>query len=66
VEENDDGDLIVNRRTVQTGDTQDGRVAISDGLEEGEQVVSKGLLRLRAEQKVKIQEDSGKPAEASE
>lgn len=66
VEENDDGDLIVNRRTVQTGDTQDGRVAISDGLEEGEQVVSKGLLRLRAEQKVEIQEDSDKPAEASE
>ncbi|MFO7995109.1 MAG: efflux RND transporter periplasmic adaptor subunit [Marinobacter sp.] len=66
VEENDDGDLIVNRRTVQTGDTRDGRVAVTDGLEEGERVVSKGLLRLRAEQKVEIQEDSDKSAEASE
>ncbi|MCL7943214.1 efflux RND transporter periplasmic adaptor subunit [Marinobacter sp. ATCH36] len=66
VEENDDGDLIVNRRTVQTGNTRDGRVAVTDGLEEGEQVVSKGLLRLRAEQRVEIQDDSDKPAEASD
>ena len=65
VEENDAGELIVNRRTVQTGNTRDGRVAVIDGLEEGEEVVAKGLLRLRAEQRVEIQEDD-QPAEASE
>lgn len=66
VAENDDGELIVNRRTVQTGDTRDGRVAVSDGLKKGEQVVSKGLLRLSAEQRVEIPDDNDKPAEASE
>ena len=66
VEENDDGQLIVNRRTVQTGDTRDGRVAVIEGLQKGEQVVSKGLLRLRAGQRVEIQDDSDQPAEASE
>jgi membrane fusion protein (multidrug efflux system) len=66
VEENEDGDLIVNRRTVQTGSSRDGRVAVTEGLEEGEQVVSKGLLRLRAGQKVQIQDDSDESAEASE
>lgn len=66
VEENADGELIVNRRSVQTGDTRDGRVAVINGLKEGEQVVAKGLLRLRAEQRVEIQDDNDKPAEASE
>lgn len=66
VVENDDGELIVNRRTVQTGNTREGRVAVSNGLEEGEQVVSKGLLRLRAGQRVEIQDNDDKSAEASE
>lgn len=64
VEKNDDGDLVVNRRTVQTGNTRDNRVAVLDGLKEDEQVVSKGLLRLRAGQRVEVQEDE-QPAEAS-
>ena len=64
VEENDDGELVVNRRTIQTGNTRDSRVAVLDGLKEGEQVVSKGLLRLRAGQRVEVQEDE-QPAEAS-
>jgi membrane fusion protein (multidrug efflux system) len=59
IEENDDGDLVVNRRTVTTGNTRDGRAVVTEGLKEGEQVVSKGLLRLRAGQKVTIQEESG-------
>lgn len=66
VEENDDGELIVNRRTVQTADTRNGQVAVTQGLKEGEQVVSKGLLRLRAEQRVEILDDSEASAEASE
>lgn len=66
VEENEEGDLIVNRRTVQTGEIRDGRVAVERGLKVGEEVVSKGLLRLRAGQRVEVQESDNKPAEASE
>lgn len=66
VEENDDGAMVVKRRTVQTGNTREGRVAVIEGLQEGEQVVSKGLLRLRAGQRVEIQDGSDQPAEASE
>ncbi|MDN6319703.1 MAG: efflux RND transporter periplasmic adaptor subunit [Marinobacter sp.] len=70
VEENDEGDLVVNRRSVETGETRDPRVAITSGLEAGEQVVSKGLLRLRAGQTVEIQDndkdDEEQPQEASE
>lgn len=51
------GELVVNRRTVTTGEVRDGRVAISDGLEAGEQVVDGGLLRLRAGQRVTIKEE---------
>ncbi|MBS3805145.1 MAG: efflux RND transporter periplasmic adaptor subunit [Oleiphilaceae bacterium] len=62
IEENDEGDLVVNRRTVTTGNTRDGRAAIMEGLEKGERVVSKGLLRLRAGQKISIQdEDKNQP-----
>lgn len=70
VEENDEGDLIVSRQSVKTGETRDTRVAIVSGLEANDQVVSKGLLRLRAGQKVVIQDDvkaeEKQPQEASE
>lgn len=66
VEENDDGELVVNRRTVQTGEVRNGRVAVEDGLKEGEEVVAKGLLRLRAGQRVEVQESNDQLAEASD
>ena len=73
VTENDDGQLVVDRRTVESGDVRDGQVAVTRGLEAGEQVVAKGLLRLRAGQTVTVMdEDSGadgddsNSAEASE
>lgn len=66
VEKNDNGDLVVKRRTVTTGQTRDGRVAVLSGLEAGETVVSKGLLRLRAGQKVQIQEAKDNTQGASE
>jgi len=66
IEENDDGVLVVNRRTITAGRTRDKRVAILSGLEAGEKVVSKGLLRLRAGQRVEIQDDEKQPQEASE
>ena len=60
VEENDEGNLVVNRRTVTTGETRNTRVAVLSGLEAGETVVEKGLLRLRAGQQVAIQEEDQK------
>ncbi|MEC7814970.1 MAG: efflux RND transporter periplasmic adaptor subunit [Pseudomonadota bacterium] len=62
VEENDDGQLVVNRRTVQTGEVRNNRVEVISGLEEGETVVAKGLLRLRAGQRVEIQDESSQEA----
>lgn len=66
VENNDNDELVVKRRTVVTGDTRDGRVAIVSGLEAGETVVSKALLRLRAGQRVEVTETVGEAQEASE
>lgn len=70
IEKDDNDQLIVNRRTVATGETRGERIAVLSGLAAGEQVVSKGLLRLRAGQNVAIQEDAADdaqtPAEASE
>lgn len=66
VGENDEGTQVVTRRTVNTGETRDKRVAILSGLKEGETIVSKGLLRLRAGQPVEIQDESEKSQEASE
>jgi len=54
--ENDEGKQVVERRSVETGSVRNGRVAILSGLKAGEQIVSTGLLRLRAGQPVKIQE----------
>jgi len=68
IEENDEGDLVVNRRTITAGPTRDKRVAVLSGLEAGEKVVSKGLLRLRAGQKVTVQDkdEEKQPQEAPE
>jgi membrane fusion protein (multidrug efflux system) len=65
VEENDSGNLVVSRRTITTGETRDTQAAVLSGLQAGETVVSKGLLRLRDGQKVEIQKDE-QPQEASE
>ena len=71
VVQNDDGQQVVERRTVQTGNTRDGKVAVTSGLDAGDQVVAKGLLRLRAGQTVTIVDEEGEgkasqSAEASE
>jgi membrane fusion protein (multidrug efflux system) len=60
VEDNDQGQKVVKRRSVRSGEARDERVAVLEGLEAGETVVSKGLLRLRSGQTVKIQKDSDK------
>ncbi|KAA1175654.1 efflux RND transporter periplasmic adaptor subunit [Marinobacter salinexigens] len=66
VAENDDGQLVVNRRTIQSGETRDGRASVVSGLEAGETVVAKGLLRLRAGQSVVIQDEAEQPEGAAE
>ncbi|HDZ36694.1 MAG TPA: efflux transporter periplasmic adaptor subunit, partial [Marinobacter sp.] len=70
VEKNDEGDLVVNRRTITAGPTRDKRIAVLSGLKAGERVVSRGLLRLRAGQKVTVQDENKdeekQPQEASE
>ena len=66
VGDNEEGQQVVTRRTVKTGETRNTRVAILSGLSAGETIVSKGLLRLRAGQPVEIQDESGTPQEASE
>jgi membrane fusion protein (multidrug efflux system) len=65
VEENDDGALVVNRRSITTGEIRDTRAAVLSGLKAGETVVAKGLLRLRAGQQFEIQKDE-QPQEAPE
>jgi membrane fusion protein (multidrug efflux system) len=65
IEENDSGQLTVTRRSVKTGEVRGNQVAITSGLEEGDQVVAKGLLRLRAGQPIEIQQEDDQPAEAS-
>lgn len=66
IKENDQDELVVERRSIQSGDTRDNRVAVLDGLEAEEQVVAKGLLRLQAGQRVEVQDEDNKSAEASE
>jgi len=62
VEENEEGQLVVSRRSVTTGEVREGRASVTSGLESGETVVAKGLLRLRAGQRVEIQDESGQEA----
>lgn len=59
--ENDEGQLITERRSVTTGATRDGMVEITDNLEAGDRVVATALLRLRAGQRVQIEEDADQP-----
>lgn len=66
VAENDDGQLVVNRRTIQSGETRNGRASVVSGLEAGETIVAKGLLRLRAGQSVVIQEEAEQSEGAAE
>lgn len=56
--EDEDGHKVTERRTVVSGQVRNGMVAIEDGLKEGDQVVSTGLLRLRAGEKVSIVDEA--------
>jgi membrane fusion protein (multidrug efflux system) len=54
LKENDEGQLVTERRSVTTGDARNGMVEIKSGLRAGEQVVKTGLLRLRAGEPVAV------------
>ncbi|ROT96060.1 efflux RND transporter periplasmic adaptor subunit [Marinobacter sp. R17] len=62
LKKNDDGQLVTERRSVETGATRDGRVEVTKNLEAGERVVATALLRLRAGQAVEITKDDDAPA----
>ena len=62
LEENDEGQLVTERRSVVTGATREGMVEIIEGLAPGEALVQTGLLRLRNGQPVEIQEEAADPA----
>lgn len=58
VTENDNGELITERRSVETGEVRDGRLEVKTNLEAGDRVVATGLLRLRAGQRVEIKSEN--------
>ena len=59
--ENDEGELVTERRSIQTGPERDGVVEVESGLEAGERIVATGLLRLRAGQRVQIADGDDEP-----
>ncbi|GAA3963490.1 efflux RND transporter periplasmic adaptor subunit [Allohahella marinimesophila] len=63
--ENDEGQLVTERRTIETGSMRDGMTEVTKGLEVGERIVSTGLLRLRAGQPVQIKQAQAEAAPAS-
>ncbi|WP_029133690.1 efflux RND transporter periplasmic adaptor subunit [Sedimenticola selenatireducens] len=67
IDKTESGGLRVKRRQVETGAVREGRVAVTRGLEAGEQVVRAGLVKLRDGQSVTIDDsvqlDNGKVAE---
>ena len=57
IEPTDDGELTAIARVVQSGAVRDGRVAVLDGLEPSERVVSVGQNKLYRGVRVLIDED---------
>ena len=57
VSEDDDGQLRVSRRFVQTGSRRGDLIRITQGLEPGDRVATSGLLKLRNDAVVKISDD---------
>lgn len=64
--EESDGELRVGQRLIQTGARRGDLVAVTDGLEPGERVATSGLLKLRNEAVVEINEDAALQAPAEE
>jgi len=61
----DEPTLIVKRRFVETGRTRGTLIAVTDGLEPGERVVSSGLLKLRNNAEVQINNEVTPPEDTT-
>lgn len=59
--ENDEGELVTERRSIQTGPERNDVVEVESGLESGERIVAAGLLRLRAGQRVEVADEDDEP-----
>ncbi len=57
--EDEEGVLRAKRRFVRTGDRRGDLIAVLDGLEMGEQIATSGLLKLRNNTPVEINDDPG-------
>jgi membrane fusion protein (multidrug efflux system) len=55
--ENSAGQLVTERRTLETGFKRGSMTEVKKGLEAGERIIASGLLRLRAGQQVKIKQN---------
>lgn len=55
--EDDEGDLRVKRRFVSTGERRGDLIAVTEGLEVGERVATSGLLKLRNNALVEVNDD---------
>lgn len=55
--ENEEDELRVTRRFVRTGDRRGDLIAVLDGLEEGERIATSGLLKLRNNGLVEVNDD---------
>jgi membrane fusion protein (multidrug efflux system) len=62
--ENSEGQLVTERRTLETGATRDGMTEVKKGLELGERIIATGLLRLRAGQTVQVKQKDTPAASA--
>ena len=51
---NEDAVLKVERRVVRAGDTREDRVAVVEGVEPGETIVTEGQLKLQSGARVRI------------
>lgn len=60
-----DGKPQVQRRQIRTGDVRGGRVAVLEGLSEGDRVVLAGQVKLTNGQNVQIKDDSAHAAKGS-
>lgn len=54
IEDGEDGQLVARRRQVVSGESREGRVVITRGVEAGERVVRAGIIKLRDGQAVSI------------
>ncbi|MFP3873440.1 MAG: efflux RND transporter periplasmic adaptor subunit [Thiohalophilus sp.] len=54
IEKNDEDETVVRRHQVKTGESRNGRIAILEGVESGQQVARTGLVKLRDGMQVKI------------